>query len=204
MNRQGDQQEGPCSIPSSSPSTRDNTSCKRVQFPSKPLQLELTRRISTISDRADDEISAVWGDEEEQMNRKKELYRDLHRILSEEEYSYGKEDTDESDDLNGSGLCTLGLLELVGDRAARKRQNREEAWDAVMWEQHNLFEANGEDYQIDYDEIARVYTEHAHTEDVQQQAQAEAKRLEKEIRELRRNDSELQALLLHASLVTPQ
>jgi hypothetical protein len=163
---------------------------RRVRFPEQLPKLEVTRRISRLSTRALSEITAMWGDDEEEQERQQKIRRDLERLAEGEVSS--------EFDLNGSGLCALGLSDKIGPRAEEKLQHREEAWGAVMWNQHDQWE---EQQNCDYDKVATVYSEGAHTFEVQEKAQEEAKKLEEEINELRlRNDPEVLELLRQSSI----
>eukprot|EP00339_Tiarina_fusa_P011188 CAMPEP_0117031460 /NCGR_PEP_ID=MMETSP0472-20121206/22606_1 /TAXON_ID=693140 ORGANISM="Tiarina fusus, Strain LIS" /NCGR_SAMPLE_ID=MMETSP0472 /ASSEMBLY_ACC=CAM_ASM_000603 /LENGTH=232 /DNA_ID=CAMNT_0004739783 /DNA_START=101 /DNA_END=799 /DNA_ORIENTATION=+ len=159
---------------------------RRVRFPEK--RPTIVRRISRVSTRALSEITAMWGDDQEERERKARIRRDLERLAEGE--------TSEEFDPNGSGLCTLGLADKIGPRAEEKMELREKAWDAVMWNQHDQWE---EQHNCDYDQVAKVYSEGAHTLQVQEKAQEEAKKLEAEINDVR-EDPEVRELLRQSSI----
>jgi hypothetical protein len=166
------------------------TARKSVQFPSQRPSLESHRSISRLSSRTLQEIHAVWENEEEELARKQKLRYDLDRVAGvltggdgddEKYWNWG----------NCSDPCILGLDDKVGDRAEEKAQHRQNAWDAVMWEQHNQWEEHN---NCDYDVVAKVYSEGARTGEVQRRAQEVARRLEIEMQAWR-DEPEVMELL---------
>ena len=164
----------------------DKPKRKSVRFPAQLSSLQITKHISRLSSRGLAEIKAMWGDEKEEEERKEKIRRDLDRI----QFLDGMR-TDNDD----SGLCALGLDDKVGTRAQEKMEHREQAWDAVMWNQHDQLEgSNHAKRELDDEEVAKVYQADAGTQKLQQQAQEEAYKLAQEINNIR-NDPDVADLM---------
>ena len=159
---------------------------KSVRFPAQFSSLQITKHVSRLSSRGLSEIKAMWGDEKEEEERREKIRRDLDRI----QLLHGMR-TDNDD----SGLCALGLDDKVGSRAQEKMEHREQAWDAVMWNQHDQLEgSNHAKRELDDEEVAKVYQADAGTQKLQQQAQEEAYKLAQEINNIR-NDPDVADLM---------
>ena len=108
----------------SSSNMESNSSSSRggVQF---RCALEEIRRISRLSSYQFDEIVAVWGDEDEQIERQQELKRDAT------EFVQGRRSSD------NYTFTSVGLCDHVGTRKEEKVIARNLVWDAVLKEQDN-------------------------------------------------------------------
>ena len=110
------------SAPASSSST-SSSSRGGVQF---RCALEEIRRISRLSSYQLEEIVAVWGDDDEQIERQQELKRDANEFIHS-----GRRSSD------NYTFTSVGLCDHVGTRKEEKITAREQVWDAVWKEQEN-------------------------------------------------------------------
>lgn len=114
---------------------------KGVQFRSKS-SIEEVKRISRISNYDLDEVTAYWGDGNEQRVRKEELK------VAVKEWQQGRRSSD------NFTFTTRGIADKVGEGKAAKKANRTISRMAVMDEQE-LQEAEG---LRDDELLAQVYS----------------------------------------------
>ena len=92
--------------------------------------LESVRRISRLSSYNLGEILAVWGDDEEEIQRRDELKRDASEYIEG-----GRRSSD------NYTFTSIGLCDHVGSRREEKEVARCQMWDAVLDEQDNQRQA---------------------------------------------------------------
>ena len=157
-----------------------NSSSSRggVQF---RCALEEIRRISRLSSYQLDEIVAVWGDEEEQINRQQELKRDVTKYIQSGSGSGRRRLSD------NYTFTSVGLCDHVGIRKEEKIIAREQVWDAVLNEQDNQRVAqvntghSNDIFKYNSALLAKACQRQAKTYKSQQIAYEKAKELELEI-----------------------
>ena len=159
-------------------SSSSSSSRGGVQF---RCALEEIRRISRLSSYQLDEIVAVWGDEEEQINRQQELKRDVTKYIQSGSGGGRRRLSD------NYTFTSVGLCDHVGIRKEEKIIAREQVWDAVLNEQDNQRVAqvntghSNDIFKYNSALLAKACQRQAKTYKSQQIAYEKAKELELEI-----------------------
>ena len=112
-----------------------------VRFRSRK-SIEQVKRILRLSDYNMDEIQAMYGTDEEELERKQILQE---QILEFGEYADAMMDEYESSNdevkfdrrVSDNSYTTIGIRDKCGLRLQEKIESREAGWDAVMWDQHD-------------------------------------------------------------------
>ena len=122
---QHEQQRNRPPLTTRSSSKKKREMIKGVRFPSRRQIMEQARQISRRSTYALSEMIAMWGDDEEHDKQRNELSEEVGK------YEMGLHD---SDNIN---FTTMGVEHLIDEsRYNEKVQLREDAYQAVLWEQH--------------------------------------------------------------------
>ena len=144
--------------------TRSTRPKKGIQWHSR-TSIEVTKRISRVSQYSIDEIFAVWGDDDEAILRKQELKAAARDVLYRRRMS------------DNMTFSTVGIRDMVGLGRQEKKEARYKAWDAVMDEQ-DLQASEG--LEMDSELIADAYS--MTTAATSGKAHLEALEMEEEVR----------------------
>ena len=112
-----------------------------VRFRSRK-SIEQVKRILRLSDYNMDEIQAMYGTDEEELERKQILQEQIlefgeYADAMMDEYENSNDEVKFDRRVSDNSYTTIGIRDKCGPRLQEKIESREAGWDAVMWDQHD-------------------------------------------------------------------